>query len=130
MSDHGLPARALINIAARPGAAELLLALHRREGSATVSQLRCADTGDIINIVPMLAAAGLITSRGTLDGVDSATQLTLTADGENAAGALVRLEDWAHRRQWRSPGRPGWSKPLRALTLFFHTLQRRIDGPK
>jgi hypothetical protein len=130
MSDHALPARELIDIIARPGAAETLLALHARAGSATLAQLGQPGAAEVVKILPALAAAGLVTGRGSLDGVGPASQLTLTADGEGAAVALLGLENWVRRHRRRSPRRPGWSRYLRAVWLYFQTVRCRIDSHK
>src|SRR4051812_17645353 len=99
MSDHDLPARELIDIVAQPGAAETILALHARSGAATVAELERPGAADVVKVVPALAAAGLVTGCGSLDGVDPESQLMLTADGEGAAVALLELGNWVRRHR-------------------------------
>ncbi|MDT4991352.1 MAG: hypothetical protein QOH97_1244 [Actinoplanes sp.] len=125
MSDHDVPARELIDIVAQPGAAETILALHAKAGTATVAELGRPGAADVVKIVPALAAAGLVTGRGSLDGVGPESQLTLTADGEGAAVALLELENWVRRHRRRSPRRPAWSRHLRAVWLHLHTVRYR-----
>jgi hypothetical protein len=128
VSDHDLPARELIDIVARPGAAETLLALHARAGSATVAQLGRPGLTKVIKALPALAAAGLVTGHGSLDRLGSTSRLTLTADGEGAAVALLGLQNWARRHGRRTPRRHAYRRHLRALWRYFHALRYRIEG--
>lgn len=127
MSDHEIPARAVIDIVAWPGAAETLLALHAREGSATIAQLRRAGAGNSTNVLPMLAAAGLVTSRGTLDEAEVETLVTLTAAGDAFAAALLGLTSWMRRHRATSARRPGWTRPFRLVWLYLQILRCRMN---
>jgi hypothetical protein len=130
MYKHDDPARALIDILAQPGAAATLLGLHARAGNATLAQLGRPAVTDALKIVPVLAAAGLVTACGTFDELDATSQLSLTPDGEEAAVAILGLKAWARRHRTRSPRRPAWIKRLRAVWLYSRTLLLRIDRTK
>lgn len=130
MGDHDDPARALIDIVVRPGAAATLLGLHARAGKATLAQLGRPTGTEAAKIVPALAAAGLVRADGTLDELDATSQLILTPDGQRAAAALLGLGAWVRRHRTRSPRRPAWNRLLRAVWLYVQTLRCRIDGTK
>lgn len=106
MSDHGRTEQAL-SLLARPGAYEILHAIHSRGGTATFAQIT-AEARQSLALLRALAAEGFVISprSGTLDIEPSApTSFCLTAKGDAVTGHLVRLQEWATSRRVRRGSR-------------------------
>ncbi len=99
MSDDGRMNQTL-TLLARPGAYEVLHAMHRRDGTATFAQI-ATEARRPLSLLRALSAEGFVTSYhcGTLDmEPDAATSFCLTARGEAVAGHLTRLQEWITNR--------------------------------
>ena len=109
MRDHGRTDQTL-TLLARPGAYEVLHAMHSRGGTATFAQI-AAEARRALTLLRSLAAAGFVISAycGSLDIEPGAqTAFNLTAKGEAVAGHLTRLQQWITNR----PTRRGSHRPV------------------
>jgi hypothetical protein len=100
MSDRERFRRGLLDLIIQPGVVEVVLALHERDGSATLAELQAARLPHLVPLLRSLAAAGQVgrPDAGTWDSAPSPeTRFTLTAAGTGLATTLGQIEDWGRR---------------------------------
>jgi hypothetical protein len=100
-----------LSLLAKPGAYDVLHAMHSRDGTATYAQITAA-VRNAVGLLRALAAEGFVFSYrgGSLDIEPPATtSFCLTAKGEAIAAHLARLSEWAVARSHRRRNaRTGW----------------------
>lgn len=99
MSDHDRTYETL-NLLARSGAYEVLLAMHARGGAASFEQISAESPRPITLLRAMAVDGFVITTRGgSLDADPQAeTHFCLTAKGEAIFTHLLRLREWLASR--------------------------------
>jgi DNA-binding HxlR family transcriptional regulator len=100
MGDRERFHRGLLDLIARPGVVEIIVALHERNGSASLSDLKAVGVPDLVPLLRSLAAAGQVSraDSGTWDAQPSPnTRFALTAAGTGLAHTLGEIEDWGRR---------------------------------
>ncbi len=100
MSDRESFRRGLLDLITRPGVVEIIVALQKRDGSATLAELRAAGISHPVPLLRSLAAAGQVSrsDAGTWDIAPAPeARFALTAAGTGLANTLGDIENWGRR---------------------------------
>ncbi|MGH3947505.1 MAG: hypothetical protein ACRDSE_00035 [Pseudonocardiaceae bacterium] len=104
MGDHTDSHARLLDLIATPGVVEILLALHRQAGSATLAQLRAGGVARRTRLLRRLIAAGHVRREGTggtldIEPTPDAT-FVLSTTGEGIVNTLIKISGWGQHRSW------------------------------